>query len=95
MGINCHCPVFAAGCRFVVRGVTTNMPHVRSCIANADFKRGQYDTSFIPKYYGGPGAAADMKHRTLEIWLACVLVAVSLCLYSHCDTRFCGAPGAK
>jgi acetyl/propionyl-CoA carboxylase alpha subunit len=41
-----------------VRGVTTNMPHVRSCIANPDFKRGRYDTSFIPKYYGGPGAAA-------------------------------------
>jgi hypothetical protein len=47
-------------CRFVVRGVTINMPHVRSCIANADFKQGSYDTSFIPKYYGGPGEAEQL-----------------------------------
>jgi hypothetical protein len=55
---SCLSALHAAGCRFVVRGVTTNMPHVRSCIANSDFKQGQYDTSFIPKYYAGPGAAA-------------------------------------
>jgi hypothetical protein len=40
--------------RYVVKGVTTNMPHVRSCMANPAFRSGQYDTSFIPTYYGGP-----------------------------------------
>ncbi|KAF8068440.1 Pcca [Scenedesmus sp. PABB004] len=39
--------------RFVVRGVVTNMPHVRSCLAHPAFQSGGYDTSFIPTYYGG------------------------------------------
>lgn len=37
----------------MVKGVVTNMPHVRSCIANPAFKSGVYDTAFIPTYYGG------------------------------------------
>lgn len=39
--------------RYVVKGVTTNMPHLRSCIAHPAFRSGQYDTSFIPTYYSG------------------------------------------
>eukprot|EP00775_Hariotina_reticulata_P007145 gene7145-7360_t len=40
--------------RFVVKGVVTNMPHLRSVLANSAFQAGEYNTSFIPAYYGGP-----------------------------------------
>lgn len=46
--------------RFVVKGVTTNMPHIRSSIANPAFRSGNYDTSFIPTYYGGPNGLDPM-----------------------------------
>lgn len=50
--------VLFSTCRFVVKGVVTNMPHMRSCIANPAFQKGDYDTSFIPTYYGGPSESA-------------------------------------
>lgn len=46
--------------RFVVKGVTSNMPHLRSCIAHPAFRSGQYDTSFIPTYYSGPNGLNPM-----------------------------------
>jgi hypothetical protein len=30
------------------------MPLLRSCLANAAFRSGSYDTSFLPQHYGGP-----------------------------------------
>lgn len=57
-------------CRFVVKGVTTNMPHLRSCIANPAFRAGTYDTSFIPTYYGGPRelhTSRDLRRSVLII----------------------------
>ncbi|WIA30550.1 hypothetical protein OEZ86_000633 [Tetradesmus obliquus] len=68
--------------RFVVRGVTTNMPHVRSCIANPDFKAGRYDTSFIPKYYGGPDGLNPLafpltEHQQQDMFAAAVFTHVN------------------
>lgn len=67
-----------------MRGVTTNMPHVRSCIANPDFKAGHYDTSFIPKYYGGPGGRS--LHLQLRLFLSC---SHALCLLNSVAAYMC------